>query len=85
MENPQEEYYIQNAKPDTDCIYCEVQHYRNGNGTGFAPEQYAQCKCPAICRGMEHVDITFRADPFGLTTSCQKCKHYKGRRQLTLF
>jgi hypothetical protein len=85
MINPQEEHYIKNAEPNTDCIYCVVRHYRNSEGDGFAAEQYAECECPAVCKGLTSMDITFKPDSFGTTTSCQNCKHYKGKSQLTLF
>ena len=84
MTNPQEAHYIQNSKPDTDCVYCEVHHYRKADGTGEAPEQYAECTCPAICKGLCSVDISATPSPFDCTVTCKGCKHYKGKSQLTL-
>ena len=83
--NPQEAHYIQNSKPDTDCVYCEVHHDRNGDGDGYAKEQYAECTCPAICKGLCSVDISATPSPFDCTVTCKGCKHYKGKSQLTLF
>ena len=85
MINPQEAHYIQNSKPDTDCVYCEVHNYRKADGTGECPEQYAECTCPAICNGLCSVDISATPSHFDCTVTCKGCKHYKGKSQLTLF
>lgn len=83
--NPQAAHYIQNSKPNTDCVYCVLHHFLKADGKTKDTEQYAECTCPAICKGLCSVDISATPSPFDCTVNCKKCKHYKGKRQLTLF
>ena len=83
--NPQAARYIQNSKPNTDCFYCVLHHFRKADGITKDTEQYAECTCPEICKGLCSVDISATPSPFDCTVNCKMCKHYKGKRQLTLF
>lgn len=80
----QTDKYIQNAKPRTDCIYCQVHNFVDMKGNKLQ-EQYAQCTNKIVSMGMVSIDIVLHPEPFGYNTSCQKCKHYNSQKQLTLF
>ena len=83
--NPQAANYIQNSKPNTDCVYCVLHHFVKEDGITEDTNQYAECTCPSICKGLCSVDISATPSTFNCTVNCKMCKHYKGKRQLTLF
>lgn len=82
--NKQEEKYIENSKPRRDCIYCQIRNFVDLEGKKL-PLQYAQCSNKVVSYGMTAIDIVTRVEPFEYTTSCNNCKHYESKQQLTLF
>ena len=76
--------YIDNSKPRKDCVFCQIHNFVDMKGNKL-PLQYALCDNQVVSMGMVTIQIVFKAMPFEYNTSCQHCKHYKSKQQLTLF
>lgn len=82
--NPLFPLYIENSRPNTDCIYCKVRHFVNYNTGKESAKQYAECMYEEKTR-LTATDIVYSPSPFGYDTSCRNCKFYKSKNQLKLF
>lgn len=76
---------IENTKPNTDCVYCEIYNYVESDGKTPSKDKYAVCVNRKKTGGCQHIDIALKGNPLLFQVSCKNCKEYKSRSQLELF
>ena len=76
---------IKETHPNIDCKFCELHNYVESDGKTQTIYKYAVCNNLKKTHGCCYIDIAFKANPLDFKTSCQNCKEYVSKSQLSFF